>query len=160
MLQSEGRFRAHAVSCALTLAGNGREQLAVAFEVLDGPEKGQRITWYGFLTPAALKRTFESLRFAGWTGADLSDLSGVGSRDCEIVVAAEEWGGRPQLKVRWVNPQGGFGAPAAPLPADRLKALVEATRQAAQASRKVLVGQPEPPAHTDADAPGEEDIPF
>jgi len=159
MVSAEGKFRARARSASLCESKNGTPQVAVVFEVSDDAHKGESITWYGFLTPAAMKRTLEGLRYTGWRGNDLGDLSGIGDAECEIVVQGEEWEGRTTLKVRWVNSPW---KPAAMTP-DRIKALIASTRAAALDSRSATDGTPEPPPLTDADrpGPGEDDlIPF
>jgi hypothetical protein len=98
-----GTFRARAVAADLGFAGTGTEQIAISFEFLDGENAGMHITYYGFFTDRARERTFESLRNCGWKGDDLSDLSGVGDNDVEIVIEMED--DRP--RVRWVNRLGG-----------------------------------------------------
>jgi hypothetical protein len=109
-LDEAGTFQVRAVEAALGLAGNGTEQVAVLFEVIEeGEHKGKRITWYGYFTDAALARTIESLRHAGWQGADLGDLSTIGSAECSIVVDWESYEGSDHLRVKWVNAGGSGG---------------------------------------------------
>lgn len=103
-----GTYRARAVEAELGLAGNGSEQVALLFEIVeDGPHFGERITWYGYFTQGTFARTIESLRHAGWQGDDLADLSTVGSKECSIVLEWESYEGRDSLRVKWVNAGGG-----------------------------------------------------
>lgn len=103
-----GTYRARAVEAELGLAGNGSEQVAVLFEIVeDGQHFGERITWYGYFTQGTFARTIESLRHAGWQGDDLADLSTVGSKECSIVLEWESYEGRDSLRVKWVNAGGG-----------------------------------------------------
>jgi hypothetical protein len=102
-----GTWVAKAIDAQLGFAQTGTEQVAVLFEIREGEQKGQRMTWFGFFTERAAERTLESLRNAGWQSDDLSDLSTVGSRDCQIVVEEEtDQNGQPRDRVRWVNSLG------------------------------------------------------
>lgn len=99
------KIRAQATSATLCRASTGTEQVAVSFKYLEtvGPfEKGDSITWYGFLTDSTFDRTVESLRNAGWSGNNLADLSTV--RGVVVLVLEEdEYNGRVRTKVKWVN---------------------------------------------------------
>lgn len=93
---------------------NGNVQIAVEFEV-DHPEfSGETITWIGHFTDATAERTLESLQIAGWKGEDVAELLGVvGSESLPDVVSlacdVEEYEGKQQLRVQWVNrPRGHF----------------------------------------------------
>lgn len=58
----------------------GKEgSVAVKLLVISGPETGVEKYWYGNLNGGAAEFTFQALRIMGWTGKDLSDLSGIGS---------------------------------------------------------------------------------
>lgn len=103
-----GTWKARAREAELGYASTGTEQVAVLFEIVEGPYLGERITWYGYFTEGTFDRTVEGLRNAGWTGNDLSDLSSLGSRDCFIVVEWDTYNGERSLKVRWVNSGNGL----------------------------------------------------
>lgn len=90
-------------------AAKGTEQVAVEFEILDGPEAGRCLTWFGFFTEATTERTIESLRYAGWQGDDITTLDGLGSRRVSLVVEHESYNGKVIAKVQWVNRFGGMG---------------------------------------------------
>jgi hypothetical protein len=102
-----GLYRAKAVDHQFGVAETGTEQVAVTFEVCVGPASGERITWYGFFTEAAAKRTLESLRTCGWEGDDVTNLVGVDKLEVELDVVHENYNGELRPRVRWVNKPGG-----------------------------------------------------
>jgi len=92
----------------LAKTSTGIEQIAVTFETDDGT-----ITWYGYFTDKAIKRTIESLKILGWNPeehdhqvASLHDTGLLVGAEAEIVVENEEYDGRTRAKVRWVNSIG------------------------------------------------------
>jgi hypothetical protein len=89
---------------------SGTPQVVVNFEVLEGPEQGRRIAWFGYFTEKTVARTIESLRFCGFKGDDLAlAVTQKLDQEVQIAVAHEEYDGKPQAKVRWVNRAGGDG---------------------------------------------------
>lgn len=99
-----GSYPARAVEHKLGEGANGGEQVVVTFELTQGEHKGQRINWRGFFTEKTVERTLESLEYCGWDGESIAKLSGLGSKEVEIVLENEE--GQDQktyLRVRWVN---------------------------------------------------------
>lgn len=61
--------------------GTKRPQLLAKFELSDGPDKGQRETWFASLSDDKNSKgvpfcdfTFAGLRACGWTGDDISEL--------------------------------------------------------------------------------------
>jgi hypothetical protein len=87
----------------------GTEQVAVEVEILEGPEAGRCMTWFGFFTDKTTERTVESLRLLGWQGDDITKLEELGSRRVSIVVEHEEYQGQVRAKIQWVNRLGGLG---------------------------------------------------
>src|SRR5262245_48948220 len=85
-------YRARALHSALGRARNGREQIAVEFQILDEGFESERITWYGYFgdegrgTRTPTQITVEALRNCGWVGDDLSDLSGIDANEVALVV--------------------------------------------------------------------------
>jgi hypothetical protein len=104
----EGTYTAHAVQWDWGFAGTDKKrQIAVQFEILEGPYAGYTITWFGFFTEKTMQRTIESLRYCGWQDDDIIKMEGMGTLQVQIVVGHEEWEGKPRAKVRWVNRLGG-----------------------------------------------------
>jgi hypothetical protein len=65
------------------------EMVTVEFQFTGGPNDGKRISWNGYFTENAAKRTMDSLEYCGWDGVDLARLTGFGSRNVELVVEEE-----------------------------------------------------------------------
>lgn len=157
-------YRARAAQWALGESKSGKEQVVVYFNVLTEGAAEPAITWYGYFTEATADRTLESLRNCGWAGDDLTDLTGLDANEVDLVVEDEEYEGKVNAKVRWVNKPGAF-ALKAPLAADKAKAFAASMRDriraldASNGVRKTTAptvkpkGPPEPPALTDADLP-------
>lgn len=100
-----GTYIARAVSAELGETKAGNPQIAVEFDTgTDG-----RITWFGYFTEKAQERTLQALRYCGWCGIDLTDLSGIDRNDVELVVEHESYEGKTRAKVQWVNKLGGIG---------------------------------------------------
>ena len=108
-----GTWNARASSAVLSYAKTGKEQVVVSFVILDGPGEGQPIRWTGWFTEKTFERTIRSLRYCGWKGDDLSDLSTVGESDCQVTVEHESYEGKSHAKVAWVNALGGNLKPMA-----------------------------------------------
>ncbi len=74
------------------------EQIGVTLRVLEGPETGKEIYWYGSLHENAQQYTVEALRAMGWTCNDLGTLTGLGSLKVIAVEKIEEWKGKKRTK--------------------------------------------------------------
>lgn len=167
----EQTVRARAVEGALGTASNGTEQVGVQFVLLEGPDEGKNITWYGFFTEKTVDRTIESLRLCGWQGDDLSDLTGIDANDVYLVIAHEEnQKGETIARVQWVNgqPQGlamkdRMDEGTAKAFAERMKGHVLAAKARTKGSSPNAPKKaPGPNAANGGNdfAPGNEDIPF
>jgi hypothetical protein len=89
---------------------NGNSQVVVNFEILDGPEAGRRIAWFGYFTEKTVQRTVESLRYCGFTGDDLAAATVQRlENEVQLVINHEEYDGKMQARVSWVNRAGGGG---------------------------------------------------
>jgi len=76
----------------------------------DGGGEIRHTLW---LTGGALPYSVKSLRATGWQGDDLSELSSVGAKLCQLVIEGEEYNGRVYPRVKYINPNesvGGGGA--------------------------------------------------
>lgn len=154
----EGIFRARAVEGQFGYTNGGKEQVAVTF-LLEG---GQRLTWYGYFTEKTEERTFESLRYCGWEGTDLSDLTGIDRNEVELVVEEEEYDGKVKSKVQWVN-RPSSPVMARPMDKAQVKSFAERMKGkllAYDRSKGVTHGPPPrqqqmsmPPPHGDSDKP-------
>lgn len=107
-----GRSLVKVVSHVLGRSKTGTPHVAVLFEDVNG----DRITWYGYLSDSALERTLASLAILGWDAKAhnglVDTLNGTDllvGEEAEIVVEAEEYEGKVNHKVRWVNEVGGGG---------------------------------------------------
>lgn len=157
-------FAAKAKSWGLGEAGTGKEQVAVEFETLTEGADVKSITWFGYFTENTWERTIESLRYCGWKGEDLSDLSGLDANEVDLVIEDEEYQGNTYAKVQWVNRRGGL-ALKAPLTVERAKSFAASMKdkiKALEASK----GQKKAPNGARAQAPSPEqasggfDVPF
>lgn len=82
--------------------------------VLQDIESLARITYFGYLSDAALEYTLKSLETMGWNPHEhdgrITSLNGtellVGNV-VQIVVEEEEFEGKLRPKVKWINPSGG-----------------------------------------------------
>ncbi len=91
----------------------------------DGPHKGMRLPWEGWLTDSAGKRTIQSMIFAGCKfppkpgedEPDLENFEGCGSVEIEAVISLEEYTPEPtdsnpnpktsrRPRVEFINPIG------------------------------------------------------
>lgn len=90
---------------------------AVCFEVLNGPQAGQKITAFLYFSDTAGKsgktvfeRSLESLRVCGFTGDDIDKFADqTPDIECSIVVEHETYQGKTTAKVKWINQAGGQG---------------------------------------------------
>jgi hypothetical protein len=111
---AEGTYTARAVQWDWGLTRDGKEQVVVQFEIVEGPYQGWCQTWYGSFSEKAQARTIESLRYAGWKNDDIMTMEGMGDILCQIVIAHEvqqegKNAGNTIARVRWVNRLGGGG---------------------------------------------------
>jgi hypothetical protein len=110
-------YRARAIGAALGSTSQGKPQIGVEFQILDGGRAGddsavgKSITWYGsFASEKAIEITMKALRICGWQGDDLDDLTTIDANEVAIVVEEDQdLQGNPQIRVRWVNALGGGG---------------------------------------------------
>lgn len=116
--------------------------------ISEGDRKGDTISWYGYLSEAAFDRTIESLvkAFPDWDGA-LDTLAynrySFEGKTCSIVVEGEEYKGKINYKVKWLNNVEGLSGPK---PLKSLQDLIANMGSRSKAIAKdVKVGQPHVP---------------
>jgi len=141
-------------------------QVVVNFEILEGPETGRRIAWFGYFTEKTVARTVESLRFCGFKGDDLAGaVTQKLDQEVQIVVAHEDYEGKAQAKVRWVNRSGGDGFRMdKPMVGSALTKFAAQMRNAVkavpEASGKRAEKPAARPAATGSQSPADDEIPF
>jgi len=93
-----GTYRARAVAGKEQYGQtkNGTDQVVLE---MDLPDLGQTVSVFLYFSDAAAPHSIKRLRLAGWTGDDLSNLEGLGSRECDVVVKYEDYKGEQKMKV-------------------------------------------------------------
>jgi len=112
----KGTWKARCCEAVLGFTSKGNDQIGLDFVLLEGPNQGSHITWYGYFTEDSFERTIESLRLCGWEGNDLSVFSdtqrgkgsGIDRSEIALVVDHEpDQHGEIRSRANWVNPLGG-----------------------------------------------------
>lgn len=101
-----GTWPARATSWDLGMSDNGKEQIEIVFQILEGPFQGKSIHAFLYFTEGALDRTLESMRHCGWASDSLAEIDDLGNNEVEIVIEEEEYQGKWRDKVKWVNRRG------------------------------------------------------
>lgn len=151
----------------------GTDFVGVVFEVSHGDAKGTKFGWDGYFTDSTSERTVQSLRLAGCTfpGDDITNLSGLGSKEVEIQVEQTDFGPRVawvnEPRVSAINDENKLDAGGKKALAGKLKGLLLATKGGglrAQAQKSsALDADPfaEAPANSNnQQATGTDNIPF
>ncbi len=73
-------------------------QIGVNLTILEGPEAGKTIRYFGSLHENAQQYTAEALRAMGWSCNDITALEGLGSLKVIAVEKREEWKGKTQIR--------------------------------------------------------------
>lgn len=182
MLFTNGAFKAKPVGKAGapvtgTMIGNeGEERFAITFQLLEGPEVGKTITFYGGFKGKGSEFTLKVIQTCGWDPQKVKDFTTAElSKEVVLVLEDETYTNKQgeetkATKVKYVN-----SASAAPdfsknaTPPARAKALAAQLAEAFIANAKVGKDEDEypkaktktraaAPKNTDADDDG--DIPF
>lgn len=93
------KYRAHPVSVSGGTTKNGKMFHAVEL-LLD---TGETMTWTGWWSGGAAKRTDESLQLMGWDGRDGIDTT----KEVEVVIGVDSYGGVERPRIDWINAVGG-----------------------------------------------------
>ncbi len=105
-----GTYKGRVVKDETVPDGTDSPRLLVMVNI---PDLKQKFTVPLYFTEAAAPHSFSRLRACGWTGADLSDLTGVDTNEIDVKVYYEVWtaakGGddKERLKVEILS--GGSG---------------------------------------------------
>lgn len=114
-LLPEGTYRARSGTGEDVCWGKSaalNEQIAVPFRIRDeGPGLGKTIMWIRAFTNDSKQAeiTAKGLEAAGWDGASLRTLDGLGSCDVDIVVVHRTYQDKTRAEIQWVNKPGGSG---------------------------------------------------
>lgn len=119
----EAKYLGRACGAAqFTTSKKGNVQIVLPFIVVDGEYIGHTITWFGTMhdTPDSKGKTgkdrvVEALRHMGFVGDDLTSLMDISDEQAqrllpnnvELVVRPEEYEGRINVKVQFINRAGG-----------------------------------------------------
>lgn len=83
---------------------------AVCFEILSGPQAGQKITAFLYFGEGSVGHSMKALRACGFTGDDIDKFADqTPDIECQIVVEHEVYEGKTRAKVKWINQAGGQG---------------------------------------------------
>ena len=95
-----GSYRATALEAVLSMSSTGKEMINVEFRLADSTDQ---ITWRGFFTDKTKDRTIESLRYCGWTGDDIGNVTFPQGNEVILVIEEETYEGKTHSRVQWVN---------------------------------------------------------
>ena len=165
-LLPKGKYRAKAVGAEFGTSENGKDYCFVGFEIVGGPHAGESIgAWLYFpvdannVPTAMAERSIESLRYCGCAFArgDITDTTGLGSTDVQLVVEHDEYQGKVRAKVKWVNKLASGVKSGDEMRPDQRKAFSAKMRGLVLAS-----GGGAPATRTNDEPPpiGDDDIPF
>jgi hypothetical protein len=92
MLVSKGEYQAWGEGKWVKSHGTGRPGLLINWHVeSEGPLKGKAfVAKPRYLSDQTRDRLEKSMRAMGWTGAKLSDLTGLGTKTCRITVTEDQ----------------------------------------------------------------------
>lgn len=150
MPDSPGRYRARAVEWAWGVSSNNNPQLAVAFDFLDHP--GQRMTRYLSFTDDAFDYSLKALRNCGWQGDNFEDLTGLDANEVQLVLDWEEYQGKRELRIQFINQSGGLALKQAMEPT-QIASFAQRMRGRIQQADREAGRTKAPPRAADASAP-------
>lgn len=157
-----GRYRAQAKGHRYGKSSSGNEYVEVQFVLLEGPDEGAYITWFGHFSEKTEKRTVDSLLYAGWNGNDFFNLPGLGTKEVSLVLEEDTYEGTTRTRVAWVNSPFGGGLPEDTLGnlGGRLAGLVQHRKQALSRELESAPVLDQPESQFDSPPPGDDDVPF
>jgi hypothetical protein len=131
------RAKAILSKCFLNESRNGTPEVVVTFGLLG--VKDQEIVWRAYMSDAAIEKSVATLKMMGWDG-DLETLKGIDSNTVRLTIDEEEYDGKTQLRVQWVNEDAPFKA----LDGDKAKALAQSLKEKVAAAMKANQAKPPP----------------
>lgn len=109
LIKNPGRYTATVESAEL---GQSEAKGTPYLSLLCKTTEGEDLTAYLYLSDAAFERTTKTLREVfGFDNNFEKVVEQVTSKECSIVVEAEEFEGKSRMKVKWINTVGGSGKP-------------------------------------------------
>ena len=154
----------------MTKGGDGKDpkkQVAVQFEIIEGPAMGSKLTWFGYFTDKTWNKTIEALRCCGFKGDDLYQIeTQTLDQEVSIVVEPNTWEGKTTMRIAWVNAASNGVKLANPMGSDDLRRFAAAMKsRVAQVKpvegKKAEKGTAQPASTSDVPPPpSDEDIPF
>lgn len=138
----KGNYKARAVNGTATWGESktkGTKCVGLEFEVTEGPSKGQRVPWTGYLTEATKDRTLEALVLCGCE--DVTTFEGIDANEVLIVVEEETYTTndgevKTVSRVAWVNDPARTAFNQKPLAAGEAQAYAESLRGAFAAMKQ------------------------
>ncbi len=76
---------------------NGNDQIVIDLDLF---ELGEKVSTFLVFTDKAAQYSLDRLRACGWTGDDLSNLSGIDANEVDVSVKYEMWEGQERMKVQ------------------------------------------------------------
>jgi hypothetical protein len=93
-----GTYRAKGIAGSeqYGVTSNGNDQVVLDLELFD---IGEMVSTFLVFTDAAAQYSIDRLRALGWSGADLSNLSGIDQNEVEVRVKYDVYKGEEKMKV-------------------------------------------------------------
>lgn len=118
-------YTAQAFDGFLSYIKQGSEQVVrVKLRIIGGPCNDQSVEWTGFFGDSSFERTIQSLRYCGWQGNDISDLSGIDRNEVEVVVENYNYKDKTYARVKYINRIGG----GAKIPVDEAREFADSIK--------------------------------
>lgn len=101
----EGIYIGRATAIGIETTMKGKEYVSADFDIETEDGEADTVEWRGWLTPAALERTIESLRLMGWHGDDIYELARDGAlrNEVSLDVRHEEYKNKVTARVSFIN---------------------------------------------------------
>lgn len=154
-----GTFKSKPLKATLSETKSGNPQAVIDLELLEGPDAGKVVSYYGSLSEGAFEFTMGALRASGWYGTDFDQLAVDEKTFVRAVIEHEVYEGKKKAKVRWVNPIGSGAKPVEAAKAKSIAAQFKAKAMAYDQAKGTQAPTPPPPENTGV-GNSNDDIPF